>query len=98
MSQSGFQHSWNMNRREFMKGAALATAGKLLQAQSLAQTSDQLVQPTGVSQAEVGRVPERPLGKRASTSLRWGWGATTWGRPKVSRKRAKLWPVPWMQV
>jgi predicted aldo/keto reductase-like oxidoreductase len=59
MSQGSLQGSWNMNRREFMKGAALATASTLIQAESIAQTSDQ----PGASQAEVGRVPERPLGK-----------------------------------
>src|ERR1700736_1470071 len=98
MSQGRFQHSWNMNRREFMKGAALATAGKLIQAQGIAQTSDQPVPAAGASQAEVGVVPQRLLGKAGINVSAVGVGATTWGRPKPSRKRPKLWPEPSMAV
>jgi uncharacterized protein len=90
MSQGSFQHSWNMNRREFMKGAAFATAGKLIQAEGIAQTSDQSVRPTGASQAEVSRVPERPLGKTGINVSALGVGGYHLGTAKSQQEASEI--------
>jgi Aldo/keto reductase family len=90
MSQGSLQDSWNMNRREFMKGAVLATAGTLIGAESLAQTSDQPVEPTGASQAEAGRVPERPLGKTGINVSALGVGGYHLGTVKDQQEATKI--------
>jgi uncharacterized protein len=90
MSQGSFQHSWNMNRREFMKGAALATAGKLIQAQGIAQTSDQPVLAASASQAEVGRVPQRVLGKTGVTVSALGVGGYHLGTAKNQQEATEI--------
>jgi uncharacterized protein len=90
MSQGSFQHSWNMNRREFMKGAALATAGKLIQAQGIAQTSDQPVLAAGASQAEVGRVPQRVLGKTGVNVSALGVGGYHLGTAKNQQEATEI--------
>src|SRR3984957_14573380 len=90
MSQSSFQHSWNMNRREFMKGAALATAGKLLQTDGIAQTSEQPVRPADASQAEDGRVPERPLGKTGINVSALGVGGYHLGTARNQQEATEI--------
>ena len=90
MSQGSFQHSWNMNRREFMKGAALATAGKLIQAQGIAQTSDQPVPAAGASQAEVGVVPQRLLGKTGVNVSALGVGGYHLGTAKNQQEATEI--------
>jgi aryl-alcohol dehydrogenase-like predicted oxidoreductase len=90
MSQSSFQNSWNMNRREFMKGAALATAGKLLQTDGIAQTSEQPVPPADASQTEAGRLPERPLGKTGINVSALGVGGYHLGTAKSQQEASEI--------
>jgi uncharacterized protein len=79
-----------MNRREFMKGAALATAGTLVRAEGIAQTSDQVVRSTSASEAGVGRVPERPLGKTGINVSALGVGGYHLGTAKSQQEATEI--------
>jgi hypothetical protein len=63
MSGQSLQDSWKVNRRDFVKGAAMTTAGSWITGESLAQTSGQATRPPGESRAGAGKVPEKPLGR-----------------------------------
>ena len=90
MSQGSLQDSWNMNRREFMKGAAIATAGALIGSENKAQASDQPVRPTSASQAEVGRVPQKPLGKTGINVSALGVGGYHLGTAKSQQEATEI--------
>ena len=90
MNQGSLQDSWNMNRREFMKGAAIATAGALIGSENKAQASDQPVRPTSASQAEVGRVPQKPLGKTGINVSALGVGGYHLGTAKSQQEATEI--------
>ena len=90
MSQGSLQDSWNMNRREFMKGAAIATAGALIGSENKTQASDQPVRPTSASQAEVGRVPQKPLGKTGINVSALGVGGYHLGTAKSQQEATEI--------
>jgi aryl-alcohol dehydrogenase-like predicted oxidoreductase len=83
MSVSGPAEEWKLDRRNFMKTAAAATAGALMTAPGLAQTETNAVDPTDVKPVNTpGMVPKKMLGNTGVLVSAMGLGGFHLGSAK----------------